>query len=291
MGWLTDIPALVALPLFAIVPAAVAIAAHAWFRRRVPPERLDDHDVAGYLVAVVGVLYSVVVGFLVGTVWTGFSAAQQTADTEAGAVADAFNYAARLPDRERRILQRLVARYAIEVRDKELSFARQGVEDPVANRIISEAVTYTTTITPVATRKDSGKLLMEASIQSQLLSSLRDIGDARRLRIVQAQSRLPDGMLEALVLGGLMVICFRLLLWHAKLLAPDGDHRLGRGLDRPLLRPGAGVEHALLGIDAHFVRCVDLRDRQQPPARVCEVTSRRRSDERRDGSLPPESQR
>ena len=208
MGWLTDIPALVALPLFAIVPAAAAIAAHAWFRRRVPPERLDDHDVAGYLVAVVGVLYSVVVGFLVGTVWTGFSAAQQTADTEAGAVADAFNYAARLPDRERRILQRLVARYAIEVRHEELSFARQGVEDPVANRIISEAVTYTTTITPVATRKDSGKLLMEASIQSQLLSSLRDIGDARRLRIVQAQSRLPDGMLEALVLGGLMVICF-----------------------------------------------------------------------------------
>jgi hypothetical protein len=208
MGWLTDIPALVALPLFAIVPAAAAIAAHALFRRHVPPERLDDHDVAGYLVAVVGVLYSVVLGFLVGTVWTGFSGAQQTADTEAGAVADAFNYAARLPDRERTILQRLVARYAVEVRDEEWSYARQGVEDPVANRILSEAITYTTAIAPVATRKNSGKLLMEASIQSQLLSSLREIGDARRLRIVQAASRLPDGMLEALVLGGLMVISF-----------------------------------------------------------------------------------
>ena len=42
MGWLTDIPALVALPLFAIVPAAVAVAVHAWYRRIVPPERLDD---------------------------------------------------------------------------------------------------------------------------------------------------------------------------------------------------------------------------------------------------------
>ncbi|HEX3458896.1 MAG TPA: hypothetical protein VHR97_13175 [Candidatus Baltobacteraceae bacterium] len=208
MGWLTGIPALVALPLFAIVPAAVAIAAHAWFRHRVPPERLDDHDVAGYLVAVVGVLYSVVLGFLVGTVWTGFSAAQQTADTEAGAVADAFNYAARLPRRERRIIQRLVARYAVVVRDDEWSYARRGVEDPEANRILGEAVTYTTAISPEATRKDSGKLLMEASIQSQLLASLRDVGDARRLRIVQAQSRLPNGMLEALVLGGLMVICF-----------------------------------------------------------------------------------
>jgi hypothetical protein len=208
MGWLTGTPALVALPLFAIVPAAAAIAAHAWFRRCVPPERLDDHDVAGYLVAVVGVLYSVVLGFLVGTVWTGFSAAQQTADTEAGAVADAFNYSARLPKRERAIMQRLVARYAVVVRDDEWAYARRGVEDPVANRILGEAVTYTTAISPEATPKDSGKLLMEASIQTQLLASLRDIGDARRLRIVQAESRLPNGMLEALVLGGLMVISF-----------------------------------------------------------------------------------
>jgi Protein of unknown function (DUF4239) len=208
MSWLNDIPALIALPLFAIVPAAVAVAVHAGYRRIVPPERLDDHDVAGFLVAVVGVLYSVVLGFLVGTVWTGFSNAQQTADTEAGAVADAFNYAGRLPEPQQTVIQRLIARYAIEVRDHEWKYARLGREDPVANRILLGAVTYTTAFAPRAARGNTGKLLIESSIQSQLLASLRDLGDARRLRIVQAQSRLPNGMLEALILGGLMVIAF-----------------------------------------------------------------------------------
>lgn len=208
MGWLNDIPALVALPLFAIVPAAAAVAVHALYRRFVPPERLDDHDVAGFLVAVVGVLYSVVLGFLVGTVWTGFANAQQTADAEAGAVADAFNYAGRLQAPQRIVLQRLIAQYAVEVRDHEWKYARLGRDDPRANRLLAAAVTYTTAFTPRAARGDSGRLLIESSIQSQLLGSLRNLGDARRLRIVQAQSRLPNGMLEALILGGLMVIAF-----------------------------------------------------------------------------------
>ena len=80
-----QIPVLVALPLFALVSAGLAILAHVIFRKFVPPERLlEQYDVAGYLVAVVGVLYSVVLGFLVGTVWTAFATAQQTTDLEAG---------------------------------------------------------------------------------------------------------------------------------------------------------------------------------------------------------------
>ena len=51
------------------------------------------HDVAGFLVAVIGVLYAVVLGFVVVTVWTAFDDAQQTADMEAGKVADAYGFA------------------------------------------------------------------------------------------------------------------------------------------------------------------------------------------------------
>jgi hypothetical protein len=204
----SGIPVLIALPLFAVVPAAIAVVVHTLVRRRVPPESLaEQHDVAGYLIAVVGVLYSVVLGFLVGTVWTQFSSAQQTADAEAGAVADAFNFAGNIRRPQREELQRLIARYAIEVHDFEWFFAEHGREDPLAESLLTRTVRATIAL-PTSGKTGTGTILQSAAMRDWLLTSLREIGDARRLRLLQSQSRLPTGMLEALILGGVMVICF-----------------------------------------------------------------------------------
>src|SRR5271165_4868506 len=131
IAWLSNISILAALPLFALSFAIVAVIAHTMLRRHLPPpERLsENHDVAGFLMGVVGVLYSVVLGFLVGTVWTAFASAQQTTDLEAGYVADAFNFASQLPPPGRRALQRAIARYAITVRDADWSALANGRDD------------------------------------------------------------------------------------------------------------------------------------------------------------------
>ena len=63
-GWLV-------LVIFMLAPAVVAMALHAGFRRIVPASDLLPHQaVAGYLVAIVGVLYAVVLGFEVISVWS-----------------------------------------------------------------------------------------------------------------------------------------------------------------------------------------------------------------------------
>jgi hypothetical protein len=207
VGWLAFVPVLIALPLFGLIPAAVAVGVHTLLRRRVPPESLaEQHDVAGYLIAVVGVLYSVVLGFLVGTVWTQFASAQQTADAEAGSVADAFNYAGYVGEPQSAILQRLIARYAIEVRDVEWFSMQHGREDPTAQSLLVRAVRATFTL-PLRSQ-DSAAVLQRSTMQGWVLDSLRDVGNARRLRLVQSGSWLPPGLLEALILGGAVVICF-----------------------------------------------------------------------------------
>jgi hypothetical protein len=45
-------------------------------------------------------------------------------------------------------------------------------------------------------------------MRTQVLDSLRHIGDTRRQRLVQSQDRLPPGMLEAMILGAAIVIAF-----------------------------------------------------------------------------------
>ncbi|MBV8530242.1 MAG: DUF4239 domain-containing protein [Candidatus Eremiobacteraeota bacterium] len=210
MSWLTSAPILLALPLYVVTFATVAVVVHAVFRRFVSPEKLiEQHEVAGFLVSVVGVLYSVVLGFLVGTVWTGFSTAQQTTDLEAGYLADAFNYASQVRRPQRQELQRTLARYALEVRDDEGSDATRRSQDSRALALLAHAVSTTMAMPPPA-GSNPGKVLQSSTIQTALLDSLRSLSDARRLRMVQARSRLPAGMYEALLLGAAMVLTFAL---------------------------------------------------------------------------------
>jgi hypothetical protein len=209
MSWYSRIPIWLALPLFIALFATVAVFAHSLFRRLVPSERLaEQYDVAGFLVSVVGVLYSVVLGFLVGTVWTTFASAQQTTNMEAGYVADAFNFAAHTPAPQRQELERLIARYAIDVRDVEWPLAEYGRADSNAANLIDRAIEVTVTMPPPPASVGPGKILESNMIRSALLGNLRNVADTRRLRLVQMQSRLPAGMYEALILGALMVISF-----------------------------------------------------------------------------------
>lgn len=211
MGWLSGIPILLALPLSAAVFAGVAVAVHTMLRPLLPPqERLSEHhEVPGFLMGVVGVLYSVVLGFLVGTVWTSFASAQQTADLEAGYVGDAFNYAAQLPPPQRMPLQRILARYALTVRNENWAIGRRTKTDTSA-KLLFDAVPVAIEV-PALTNASSAQILEKNAIRSALLETLRQLGDTRRLRLVQSETWLPPGLIEALLLGAMGVIVFTFL--------------------------------------------------------------------------------
>lgn len=212
MSWFSNLSVLIALPLYAATFAAVAIAAHTLLRPMLPSaERLSEHhEVPGFLMGVVGVLYSVVLGFLVGTVWNSFAAAQQTADLEAGYVADTFNFAGQLQPPQGPELQRIIARYAFAVRDENWSAQPRNHDDRTA-ALLYDAVRAAVQVPPQAKNTGSAQILESNSLRSALIDSLRQLGDARRLRVVQSQAWLPPGLIEALLLGAAFVMTFTFL--------------------------------------------------------------------------------
>jgi Protein of unknown function (DUF4239) len=211
MTWLSDIAVVIALPLFALVFAAVAVLAHTALRPFLPPAEVlrENHDVAGFLMGVVGVLYSVVLGFLVGAVWTAFATAQQTADLEAGYIGDAFNFAGQLASPQRRLLQRDIARYAIAVRDASALRTTWQSADATGT-LLYDATRQAVTAQPPENASNA-VILENNTLRGGVIETLRQLGDTRRLRLVQARSRLPDGMLEALILGAIGVMAFTFL--------------------------------------------------------------------------------
>ena len=196
------------LVLFAAMPAFVAIVVHAWFRTKVTPDKLlPHHDVAGFLVAVVGVLYAVVLGFLVISVWAGFDVAQRNADAETNDIADVLHLALALPDPTRSRVRGLLARYAVEVRDREWRMLARGDEDYKARSLMYSAFTAMATMRPSGAEPPI-EVARQASVRDAALAAFRDLTSRRRQRLLDAQSQVSTTLYFALIFGAMILLSF-----------------------------------------------------------------------------------
>ena len=181
---------------------------HALVRRVLPPSRLiPHHDVAGFLVAIVGVLYAVVIGFLVVTVWSSFASAQSDADLEAYSVADAFAFAGALPEPQRTQIRGLLVAYAHEVRTVEWTRLSNGRDDPRARTLFIAALRELAQA-PVPRGQSLGAALREQSLFDIVIDSLRQAWGHRRSRLSEANENLAPALYLALTLGALIVLGF-----------------------------------------------------------------------------------
>lgn len=202
------VPDWLGLLFFVVVPAAAAVGVHAIVRRIVPHDRLlPHHDVAGFLVAVVGVLYAVVLGFLVVTVWSNFNDVQNNADLEAYALGDAYGFAGGLPEPTRSQIRASLANYAYEVRDVEWKTLARGQYDEKARAMLISAI-HELAVAPTPANAAFAPALRRETIVSNVLSSLHDVWDHRRVRLIESQQHIATALILAIVLGGLMVMAF-----------------------------------------------------------------------------------
>ena len=117
-----------------LVVCAVILAALgglALVQRLVSTEVRQSHnDVAGFIYAVVGVIYAVLLALMVIAVWEDYEKARDTVEQEANALAEIFWLAHGLPEPERHHVQELARSYAREVVDEEWALMEQGRASP-----------------------------------------------------------------------------------------------------------------------------------------------------------------
>lgn len=206
---LAHVPAWAVLLLSAFIPALIVVGLHAIFRRFVPGDKLiPHHDVAGFLVGIAGVLYAVVLGFLVITVWVSFDSAQATADLEASDVAELFTFAGAIPEPARSQIRTAMADYAFEVRDVEWPMLVEGRQDMRARGFYEKALPVIAAITSPKHGSDSDGPL---ALQQSALTMLHDLSVHRRERLIVAETGLPEALYIVLILGALIVLAFAFL--------------------------------------------------------------------------------
>lgn len=189
------------------VVLAVSLAAVAGLtlvQRLVPPEALEEHnDVAGFIYAVLGVVYAVLLALVVVAVWDDHERAQDIVESEANAVSEIFWLAHGLPEPEHRRLQELTRSYAREVIEEEWHLMEQGQESPRGWVLVDNI--------RAALQGYEPRTVAEEEIYSEGLDRIDELSDARRMRLVASREGIPAVLWVALIFGGIATVGFTYL--------------------------------------------------------------------------------
>jgi Protein of unknown function (DUF4239) len=165
--------------------------------------RQQHNDVAGFIYAVLGVVYAVLLGFVTIAVWEDFELARITADSEANELAELFWLAHELPEPEGERLQELTYSYAEVVIDEEWSLMAKGQASPRAWALTDE---IRSSIYDFEPNTGAEQVLYD---QGQVL--VHNLVDQRRLRLLEAGGGMPRVLWGVLVVGGIIVVGFTYL--------------------------------------------------------------------------------
>src|SRR5918995_2953946 len=189
-----------------------AVAGLVLVQRLVPVTiRKEHNDVAGFIYAVLGVIYAVLLALVVIAVWEEFGRARITVEAEANALAEIAWLAHQLPESEGRELQELCRSYAEEVVNVGFPLMEQG-RTPSLERSqeTSRAWVLIDDIREHLQEVEPGTAAGE-QLYAEGLDQVQRLADARRTRLVAAEEGLPTVLWVVLVVGGIVVVGFAYL--------------------------------------------------------------------------------
>ena len=191
--------------LVVLVAVLVAVSGLILVERFVSASLRQEHnDVAGFIYAVVGIVYAVLLALVVIAAWEEHEAAKDTAQSEANELAEIFWLADRLPEPEGGQLQELARSYARVVVDEEWPLVeRGGRASPRAWDLLDEMRLAVQNL-DVSTQADQ-------VLYAQGLERVHDLADARRARLVEDDEGIPAILWVVLVAGGVVTVGFTYL--------------------------------------------------------------------------------
>ena len=173
--------------------------------------RKEQNDVAGFIYAVVGVIYAVLLALVVIATWEEFGRARIMVETEANALAEIFFLAHRLPEPEGRELQELCRSYAEEVVNVGFPLMEQGRTPSMERSQESSRAWVLIDDIRASLQEVEPRTVAGQELYAEGLDQVQRLADARRMRLVVAEESLPTVLWVVLILGGVATIGFTYL--------------------------------------------------------------------------------
>jgi hypothetical protein len=202
MNFLTTQPLWV-LILLLILFTALAMLGPLLIRRHVAFEKLrTNNEVAGFKFATIGVLYAVLLAFVVVIAWERYHDAERALAAEAGSATALFRLSTGLPETLGAPLRHGVSAYLRSVVADDWPAMAAGHASPATTRILTNLYDLVVRYRPSD--------LHDSDLQKDLLAQLDELTQARRERLVMAEGTVPNVIWFVLFMGAVLTIGFTL---------------------------------------------------------------------------------
>ncbi|BAU84512.1 integral membrane protein [Streptomyces laurentii] len=184
--------------------AAVAVFA----KTRLFPVREDEEpreDVAEYVAMMVSVLYALVLGLCLVSVWDNCSAAQDTVQAEASALHQTYLLADAFPTAQKQAMRNAATTYAAHVVHVEwpLMVEREPLGSSGWNLLAQ--------LRDASTIRGSTSTTGQQITSQEVTAQLSNVDDSRRSREAAAQQSLSPVLWAGLIIGGVLTLAFMFL--------------------------------------------------------------------------------
>ncbi|MBV8147851.1 MAG: DUF4239 domain-containing protein [Candidatus Eremiobacteraeota bacterium] len=161
---------------------------------------VQHNEVGGFIVAVVGALYGVLLGFMTVIAWQHYAEARQVVAQESAAATDAWHTSVGMPASPRSRVRRDMLLYAEAMKEREWLAMRSGTYDKDADLIVMDAISAAGNFVPAN--------LKESNAQSNTLQQLGALHDYRWRRLSDNESGISPFEWLVLLLGAACIVGF-----------------------------------------------------------------------------------
>jgi hypothetical protein len=166
--------------------------------------RLEHNDLAGFILAVIGVVYAVLLAFVAVTVWERFEAAETRSFEEASSLGVVYRDADDFPQRE--AIRAALRSYAKLVAEDEWPAMAHGGQSPEADALVEQ---IDRTI-----RQLDVKSPRQADVHQQMLSAMDQALRDRDTRLTMSSTGISGVMWMVLLLGAVVTVAFTYLFGY-----------------------------------------------------------------------------
>jgi len=184
-----------------LIAVMISIGGLLIFKRKFFTEDLkDQHEVTDPYSQFVGMLFAVLLGFMVADAMARFSFARETVQQESSAIGNVFRTCDGLPAANRERIQKLCGEYCkVVIEDewpklKDKKTSRKAWD--VYRTLWKECVTYQP-VTP-----------QQTNCHASLMSDMSEVGDSRRIRADALHNGMAPVLWAVLIVGGVATIVF-----------------------------------------------------------------------------------
>ncbi len=197
-------------PLLIVIGTVILVGICLTFARRIIPGEVKQphHDVAAAVFSMVGVLYALILAFVVIVVWENHSASTAEVNVEANEVSRLYFTARALPEPQRTEVMELAREYAAIVADEEWPLMALGQSSAKARAAVARMRVFIQAMQPATARDE---ILMSNS-----LDAINALVDARRARTGALVSPVAPIMWVGLIAGSVITVAFTFIFDHSR---------------------------------------------------------------------------